>query len=207
MVKAGVFDGVDAALTWHPASEYYVQSARSLTTRAVLFHFFGRSAHAAMNPEAGRSALDAVELTSVGANYLREHIPQEARLHHTIIDAGGYAPNVVQARATVRYQLRSPTTREVDGIYPRLCDVARGAALMTGTRLEIEEGVRYESVIPNVTIESLAQENLEALGLPAVEEDDRVFARAIRATFSEEEKRRNDTLETVFSSTLARIRA
>lgn len=195
MVKAGVFDGVDAALTWHPASAYYVQSSRTLATRAVIFHFFGRSAHAAMNPEAGRSALDAVELTNVGANYLREHIPQDARLHYAIIDAGGLAPNVVQPQATVRYQLRSPSAPEVDAIYPRLCDVARGAALMTGTRLEIEEGVRYESVIPNVTIESLAQENLEALGVPAVDAEDRAFAQAIRATLSEEEKRTNDAPE------------
>lgn len=196
MAKEGVFDGVDAALTWHPASAYYVQSSRSLATQAVFFHFHGRSAHAAMNPEAGRSALDAVELTNVGANYLREHIPQDARLHYAITDPGGLAPNVVQAKATVRYQLRSPTAREVDEIFPRLCDVARGAALMTGTRLEIEEAVRYASVIPNVTIESLAQENLEALGVPAVEVDDRDFARALRATFSEEEKRRSDAPET-----------
>lgn len=196
MAKAGVFDGVDAALTWHPASAYFVQSSRSLASQAVFFHFHGRSAHAAMNPEVGRSALDAVELTNIGANYLREHIPQDARLHYAITDAGGLAPNVVQARATVRYQLRSPTMREVDEIYPRLCDVARGAALMTGTRLEIEEGVRYASVIPNVTIESLAQENLEVLGVPSTEVGDHEFARALRATFSEEEKHGNDAPET-----------
>lgn len=189
MRKAGAFEGVEAALTWHPSAAYYVQSCATLATQSVYFHFFGRSAHAAASPETGRSALDAVELTNVGANYLREHVPTDTRLHYAITDSGGQAPNVVQARATVCYQLRAPTARGVDEIFPRLRDVARGAALMTGTQLKIEEGMRYESMVPNVTIESLAQENLEALGVPAVESRDRALAQAIRKTFTAEEKR------------------
>ncbi len=108
-----------------------------------------------MSPHSGRSALDAVELTNVGANYLREHIPPEARVHYAITDSGGNAPNVVQAKATVRYQLRSPVARQVDEIYPRVCDIARGAALMTGTRLKIEDGPRYLNVVPTYSARSL----------------------------------------------------
>ena len=196
LVKAGLFGDLDAALTWHPSDAYYVQSCSTLATQAVTFHFFGQSAHAAMSPETGRSALDAVELTNVGANYLREHIPSEARLHYAITDAGGNAPNVVQAKASVRYQLRAPYGKQVDEIYPRVCDIARGAALMTGTKLEIEEGVRYLNVIPNTTIEACAQENFEKLGLPSIEESDRAIAREIRATLSDTEKNLHNIPET-----------
>jgi aminobenzoyl-glutamate utilization protein B len=185
MVKAGLFQDVDAALTWHPGNAHYVQSCSTLATQTVDFRFFGRSAHAAAAPHLGRSALDAVELMNVGANFLREHIPPEARLHYAITNTGGAAPNVVQPEASVRYQFRSPKGRQVDAIYPRLCDVARGAALMTGTRVEIEERTRYLNVIPNTTIEALAQKILEQLGVPDVNEADLAFAREIRASLLE----------------------
>ena len=131
-------------------------------------------------------------------DYLRAHsIPGVIRYFGCPAEeGGGVAPNVVQPRASVRYQLRAQAMRDVNEVYLRLCDVARGAALMTGTRLEIEEDVCYESVIPNVTIESVAQENLEALGVPAVDENDRAFASAIRATLSDEEKRTDKAPET-----------
>ncbi|HWL53745.1 MAG TPA: amidohydrolase [Chthoniobacteraceae bacterium] len=182
MVAAGLFKDVDLALTWHPSDAHYVFSAPTLATQAVFFNFTGRSAHAAKNPHDGRSALDAVELTNVAANYLREHIPTDARLHYAITNTGGHAPNVVQAKASVRYQIRSPRAAQVAEVYRRLCNIARGAALMTETEVEIDEGVRYLDVVPNTTLEGVMQKNLEALGLPHYDEAERQFAREIRAT-------------------------
>lgn len=196
MVAAGLFKDADAAITWHPSDAHYVQSASTLATRNVHFHFSGKSAHAAKSPHMGRSALDAVELTNVGANYLREHIPSDARMHYAITDAGGAAPNVVQAQAAVVYQLRSPLAAQVDAIYPRICDIARGAALMTGTQLEIEPGSRYLNVIPNTTVESLMHQQLEKVGLPEYDDDDKSFARQIRETLSDDEKSEHRIPET-----------
>ncbi len=188
MVAAGLFRDVDAAITWHPSDEHYVFSASTLATQALEFFFTGRSAHAAKSPHTGRSALDAVELTNVGSNYLREHIPQEARLHYAIFDTGGNAPNVVQARAAVRYQIRSPKGGQVADVAERVCNIARGAALMTGTQVRIEEGARYLNIIPNTVVERLMQEGLEALGLPEVSAQERAFAAEVRTTLPEEER-------------------
>lgn len=196
MAAAGLFDGIDAAITWHPSSAHYVQSAATLATRATLFHFHGRSSHAASAPHLGRSALDAVELMNVGANYLREHVPTDTRLHYAITNTGGTAPNVVQAEASVRYQLRAPRASQIDEIQPRLCNIAQGAALMTETRVEIEEGPRYLNVIPNTMIERCMQEQLEKIGLPEYDETDREYARAIRETLTEQERNSSRIPET-----------
>lgn len=189
MAAAGLFDDADIALTWHPSDATYVQSAPTLATRSVNFHFTGRSAHAAKNPHIGRSALDAVELTNIGVNYLREHVPTDARIHYAITNAGGAAPNVVQPKASVIHQIRSPRGGQVDELYERVCNVARGAALMTGTELEIVNETRYLNIIPNTTLEGLMYRQLEKIGLPAYDEADREFARQIRATLSEDEKK------------------
>ena len=107
MVRAGVFDDVDVAISWHPSAFTGVNRAFSLACVEMEFHFSGRSAHAAASPHLGRSALDAVELMNVGVNYLREHIPSTARIHYALIDGGGIAPNVVQAKAVVRHLITS----------------------------------------------------------------------------------------------------
>jgi len=189
MVAAGLFDDADIALTWHPSDATYVQSAPTLATKSVNFHFTGRSAHAAKNPHIGRSALDAVELTNIGVNYLREHVPTDARIHYAITDAGGRAPNVVQPKASVIHQIRSPRGGQVDELYERVCNVARGAALMTGTELKIIDETRYLNIIPNTTLEALMYQQLEKIGLPAYDEADREFARQIRATLSDDERK------------------
>lgn len=107
MVRAGAFDDVDIAISWHPASFTQVDDAQSLANTRMDFEFTGRASHAAAAPHLGRSALDAVELMSVGCNYLREHIPADCRLHYAYLNAGGIAPNVVQAKAKVRYAIRA----------------------------------------------------------------------------------------------------
>jgi aminobenzoyl-glutamate utilization protein B len=109
MVRAGCFDDVDVAISWHPSAFNRVDEAISLANTRIDFTFKGRAAHAAAAPHLGRSALDAVELMNVGVNYLREHVPSDARIHYAMLDGGGIAPNVVQASAKVRYAIRART--------------------------------------------------------------------------------------------------
>src|SRR6185369_2680435 len=107
MARAGTFSDVDVAISWHPSSFSGVNEAVSLANTRIDFTFHGRASHAAAAPHLGRSALDAVELMNVGVNYMREHMPSDARVHYALLDAGGIAPNVVQARAKVRYLIRA----------------------------------------------------------------------------------------------------
>lgn len=100
-----------------------------------------------MCPELGRSALDAVELMDVGVNYMREHMIDEARIHYAITDTGGDAPNVVQSRAQVLYAIRAPKITQVKELYNRVCNIARGAALMTETTVEIRQVAAYSNLI------------------------------------------------------------
>jgi aminobenzoyl-glutamate utilization protein B len=137
MVKAGLFNDVDAALTWHPWCANTVWLDSTLAMNSVKFKFHGVAAHAAASPEAGRSALDAVELMNVGINYLREHIVQDARIHY-IITHGGEAPNIVPDFAEVWCYIRAPKWSDVEAVYNRICNIAKGAALMTGTKEDIE---------------------------------------------------------------------
>src|SRR6266403_1456744 len=107
MVRSGAFDDADIAITWHPSSFWEVVVTPSLANTRADFVFTGRAAHAAASPHLGRSALDAVELMNVGVNYMREHMPSDARVHYALLDSGGIAPNVVQAHARVRYSIRA----------------------------------------------------------------------------------------------------
>ena len=115
MVRDGVFDDVDIAISWHPAPFAGVNEAYSLAVLQVDYAFTGKASHAAASPELGRSALDAVELMNVGVNYLREHTPDDARIHYATLDAGGIAPNVVQASARSRYIIRGRRAGRPEG--------------------------------------------------------------------------------------------
>jgi len=183
MARAGLFDDVDAALCWHPHDMDAAFSLKTLANKAAYFRFMGKAAHAAAAPHRGRSALDAVELMNVGANYLREHIIPDARIHYALSDPGGKAPNVVQDRAEVFYFVRAPETAQVEEVYARLADVARGAALMTGTRCEFDFGACLSGYLPNRTLTDLLHAKLAALGAPRFDEADAALAAGIRATF------------------------
>ena len=187
MVRAGLFDDVDFALTWHPGTRNRVRSERSLACLEAHFRFTGKSAHAAASPHLGRSALDAVELMNIGVNYLREHIIPEARVHYAITNTGGFAPNVVQAEAEVLYYIRAPRVSQAREIYERVCDIARGAALMTGTEVHIDLDAALFDLIPNRTLETVLQRHYEAFGAPVFDEEERAFARRIQATLSQAE--------------------
>ncbi|MFF2754008.1 M20 family metallopeptidase [Psychrobacillus sp. NPDC058041] len=189
MVREGLFDDVDFAVCWHPWSRNAVWSMSSLACYEVSFRFRGKSAHAAASPYLGRSALDAVELMNVGVNYLREHIIPEARVHYAITNTGGFSPNVVQEKADVLYFIRAPRVSQTEEIYQRICDIARGAALMTGTQLEIDFASAAADILPNNTLEKVMHDNFVALGVPQYDEKEVQFAKAIRATLSEADKR------------------
>ena len=133
MVRAGCFEDVDIAITWHPSAINRVDDAQSLAGVRVDYTFRGRASHAAAAPHLGRSALDAVELMNVGVNYMREHMPSDARIHYALLDGGGIAPNVVQAFAKVRYSIRARELPGMKALIERVRKVADGAALMTET--------------------------------------------------------------------------
>lgn len=166
MAREGVFDCLDAAITWHPGSVNAASNNSSLANIQVKFKFKGVSAHAAGDPYNGRSALDAVELLNVGVQFLREHIIPEARVHYAITNTGGLSPNVVQPVAEVLYLCRAPKNAQAQEIYEWVIDIAKGAALMTHTEMEYEFIKACSNVINNVTLEKALYENLKKVPLP-----------------------------------------
>lgn len=177
MAREGVFDGVDAAFTWHPDTVNGVWSASTLANVSVFFEFKGVTSHAAAAPEQGRSALDAAELMSVGVNYLREHIISDARIHYAYRDVGGIAPNVVQGHSRVHYFIRAPKAWQVKEIYQRVIDVAEGAAKMTGTTMTYELFAGLSDFIPNHVLSEVLQESLEEVGPPKFTGEDFALAK------------------------------
>ena len=134
MARDGVFDDLDAAFNYHPDSKNTLMKGTCVGVNAIYYHFYGRSSHAGGLPHEGRSALDAVELMNVGVNYLREHVKSDVRMHY-IITNGGMAPNIVPEEAEVYYYLRAATPEYLAEVVERVRDIAKGAALMTGTPL------------------------------------------------------------------------
>lgn len=184
MARAGIFDDVDFSLCWHPWTTNEIFTGNSLANYQIYYKFKGKSSHAAASPHLGRSALDAVELMNVGVNYLREHIIPEARVHYAITNSGGHSPNVVQAESEVLYLIRAPKTPQVEEIYERVCDIARGAALMTGTQVEIVFDKACSNLIPNSTLESKMYEVVNAMGLPDYSAEEIQFAEQLQSTLS-----------------------
>ncbi|MCQ8782068.1 M20 family metallopeptidase [Mangrovibrevibacter kandeliae] len=187
MVRAGIFDDVDAAITWHPASLTRVDEALSLANTRIDFTFTGRASHAAAAPHLGRSALDAVELMNVGVNYMREHMPSSARIHYAMIDGGGIAPNVVQGRAKVRYAVRALDIHGMKALNERVIKIAKGAAMMTETEVEIKILSAVSNLLGNTPMEETMFANMQRLGPVAFDDADRAFAAEIQATLSEED--------------------
>src|SRR5687767_6238614 len=137
MVRGGLFDDVDAVVSWHPGDRNGVSTVSNLANISAKFRFHGVSAHAAGAPDRARSALDAVEAMNNMVNMMREHIPQQTRIHYVITN-GGKAPNVVPDFAEVYYYARQPDMRVLDGIWERIINAGKGAALGTGTTMELE---------------------------------------------------------------------
>ncbi len=184
MVRAGCFEDVDIAITWHPSAINRVDDAMSLAGARIDYTFRGRASHAAAAPHLGRSALDAVELMSVGVNYMREHMPSDARIHYALLDAGGVAPNVVQAFAKVRYSIRARDLAGMNALIERVRKVADGAALMTETKVEAKVASAVSNLLGNTPLEQAMQRQLDRLGPPPFDAADRKYAAEIQATLS-----------------------
>lgn len=187
MVRAGAFDDVDVAISWHPSSFWEVAPPLALANTRADFVFTGRTAHAAAAPHLGRSALDAVELMNVGVNYMREHMPSDARVHYAVLDTGGIAPNVVQAHARVRYSIRARDLRGMLELVQRVKKIAEGAALMTETKMEMRIVSAVSDLLGNTPLEQALHGVMEELGPPHFDDADRAFAEAIRKTLQPQE--------------------
>jgi aminobenzoyl-glutamate utilization protein B len=187
MVRAGLFNDVDACLSHHPCSLNTAGLSSSNATIHVKFNFYGKTAHAAANPEQGRSALDAVELMNVGVNFLREHIIEKARIHY-VIEAGGGQPNVVPDYARSWYYVRAPEIDQVESIYKRVEKIAEGATLMTETKVKIEMDRGSYNKIPSRTLSELVVANMREVGAPKYTEEEQRFAAEIAKSFPKQNK-------------------
>jgi aminobenzoyl-glutamate utilization protein B len=182
MAQAGVFDDLDAALAWHPGDVNTVWASSSLAMNSFKVNFYGATAHAAADPHNGRSALDGVQLMDVGVNYLREHIIPEARIH-SVITSGGQAPNVVPAYAQVWYFVRAPRRDQVAAIYERVLEIAKGAALMSGTTHEVDFITGCYELLPNLSLSRLLLEKMQAIGAISFTPEEQAFAKRLQETF------------------------
>ena len=154
----------------------------------AFFTFHGISSHAAGAPELGRSALDAVEIMDIGVNYMREHMIDAARVHGAITNSGGIAPNVIPAEAQILYAIRAPKVTQVKKLYERMCDIAKGAALITGTTVDIKQVAAYSNLINNDTLADLVQENLEHVVQIGYTEEELAYAKKFQGVITELDK-------------------
>ncbi|MAW82580.1 MAG: amidohydrolase [Parvularcula sp.] len=182
MVRAGLFNDVDIALHWHADDENSAAARTSLANRSAKFRFHGQSAHAAGAPERARSALDGVEAFNMMVNMMREHVPQDARIHY-VITSGGNAPNVVPDFAEVFYYVRHPDAKGVEDIWTRVEDAARGAAMGTGTEVDWEVIHGNNPLLVNETLAKMMDEKLREVGGVEYTAEEKKFAEKIRKTF------------------------
>lgn len=182
MAREGCFDQLDLALSWHPNDCNMMPPGPVLANDAVRYSFTGKASHAAAAPEAGRSALDALELMNIGVQFLREHIPSTARIHYAITNAGGISPNIVQAYASALYQIRAPFAPLLSDLYERVNNIAKGAAMMTDTQVEIKflKGTSNTVLIP--ALDEVMYNNMCEIPNPVERADDIAFAREIVKT-------------------------
>jgi aminobenzoyl-glutamate utilization protein B len=181
MIRAGLFDDVDAVVSWHAGDRNGVSGSSSLANVTAKVRFRGLSAHASSAPHRGRSALDGVEAMNAMVNLMREHIPSDARIHYVITN-GGLAPNVVPDFSEVYYYARHNDMRVLDGIWDRITNAARGAALGTDTKMEMEITGSVWNVLPNQYLAKVMQSHLETVGGFEYTPAERAFAESIRKT-------------------------
>lgn len=183
MAREGMWRELDCALTWHPSDVNEVVTGTNNSSIQVLYKFHGVSAHAAGDPENGRSALDAVELMNTGVQYLREHMTSDCRVHYAIIDAGGVSPNVVQSEASVLYMVRANKVRDSVKLLARVDKIAQGAALMTETSFDRQFIDGTAELVPNYTLEELLYRIFNEVGLPEYSAEEKALAEALRKTY------------------------
>ena len=174
----GVFDDLSAAVTWHPFDRnrvsYDIWQAQDIKN----YKFYGTAAHASKHPEMGRSALDAAELMNVGVNYLREHVADDVRMHYTYTNTDGPA-NIVPPYASTNYFIRSSKWERTEDASERVDNCARGAALMTGTRVEIERVTCNKEMKVNRVLAETFYEEMEKIPAPSYTDEELRFAAEI----------------------------
>lgn len=178
MAGAGEFRDLDAVITWHPWQANQVVGQNFLAMNTAKFNFYGVSSHASAAPERGRSALDAAELMNVGVNFLREHVTTDVRIHYAFSNPGGQ-PNQVQPYAQLWYYIRAQKRSTVEEVFDRICNIARGAALMTDTKVEIDLLTGCWDILPNRVLEELMDECMHQVQMPQWSEADWAFAREV----------------------------
>lgn len=181
MNEQGIFDDLSAAVTWHPFDRnrvsYDIWQAQDIKN----YKFYGTAAHASKHPEMGRSALDAAELMNVGVNYLREHVADDVRMHYTYTNTDGPA-NIVPSFASTNYFIRSNKWERTEDASERVDNCARGAALMTGTRVEIERVTCNKEMKVNRTLAEVFYEEMKKIPVPAYTDEEILFAEKICKT-------------------------
>ncbi|WP_040303279.1 amidohydrolase [Algoriphagus machipongonensis] len=182
MAKSGIMDDVDAMLHWHPSSANNAGANSSLANISTKFRFYGEASHAAAAPDRGRSALDGVEAMNYMVNLMREHVPQETRMHY-VITRGGEAPNVVPAFAESYHYVRHPNALKVKELFEKLVDAAEGAAQGTQTTMEYEIINGVYNLMPNETLASIMHKNLERIGGVSYSAEELKFAEDIIETY------------------------
>ena len=184
MTLDGQFDDLDVCLHWHPGTKNEAWAGSSKALVSAKFAFKGTPSHASVSPESGRSALDAVELMNVAANYMREHLKEDARVHYVVVDGGGQ-PNVVPPSATVWYFVRANSHQDVEVNFRWLEDIAKGAALMTRTTMTMQVDTDCHEIIPNVPLADRITRNMELIGAPSFTQEEQTFARRLQAPLRE----------------------
>ena len=184
MGRAGAFDDLDATFNWHP---WYINSAMKgslLSVNRYYFRFHGQTAHAAADPHSGRSALDALELMNIGVNYLREHVTDDVRMHYSIL-SGGLAPNVVPDYAESYYYVRANEPDTLEDVSQRVIRIAKGAAMMTDTQVEIVYKSGSTRVLSNEVLADLQYEVMRELGGIDFTDAEQAYAAAINQRFGD----------------------
>ena len=184
MVRAGLFKDVDAVLHWHASDRNDASPGSSLANKSAKFRFRGLSAHAAAAPERGRSALDGVEAMNHMVNLMREHVPEDTRIHYVITN-GGSAPNVIPDFAEVFYYVRHPDPKQVASIFDRVVKASEGAALGTGTTVEHEVIHGIYAILPNDALARVMDRRLREVGGFDYSAEERAFAEKIRTTLGD----------------------
>lgn len=184
MARDGLWYNLDAALTWHAGDCNEVATGSTNSCIQMLYTFHGLASQASTAPERGRSALDAVELMNVGVQFLREHMPRDARIHYSILDAGGASPNVVQHQASVLYMIRSNFVKDCITLHQRVDKIAQGAALMTDTTIERRFVDGLSDTVCNHALEKVLYDNFTELGVPACTPEEHAFMEKLSATYA-----------------------
>ena len=183
MAREGLWYGLDAALTWHPGDSSEVATGSTNSCIQMVYTFHGLASQASTAPERGRSALDAVELMNVGVQFLREHMPRDARVHYSILDAGGASPNVVQHQASVLYMIRSNFIKDCMALHRRVDKIAQGAALMTDTTIERRFVDGLSDTVCNHALEKVLYDNFAQLGVPPCTAEEHAFMETLSGTY------------------------